>query len=459
MKKRCFPMSALFAFLALLLVVFPAHAAEDSGTPVEIYTPEDLLQMAEDPAGSYILMNDLDMSGISWKSLDFTGTFDGNGYAILNLTLSEPGDKMFNSFDGNLNAYKTSYVGFFGTLRDAEVKALKLVGVQAVIESDIPCFLGGIAGYMNDSTLTDCVVTGSLELRAHDRIFGVGGLVGYGAGIIENCRAEVTLITTDTDKTTLDEQFLGGILATGFADITNCEVVIDGYCSEYGYCHNGGIVGMLMRYPLGDWTCRVSDNSVTGKITFFECNSDRRAYCEAHIGESVTNYYVASGNTGEFLRDERLEYDVELRPEMCESPVYSETVIAAGCDTYGCISHTCESCGYTYFDRYTSFEHIPGEWTLVKESTTEETGMSVSHCPCGLEFQKIEERLAPVTEPAAEIPTVPPETRPAPKQETDKKGNMLIPVFVQVLLVIALIILLHKKKQLRKAPGQKKNRR
>ena len=40
-----------------------------------------------------ILMADLDMTGIPWKALDLNGgSFDGNGHAILNLTLAEMGD-------------------------------------------------------------------------------------------------------------------------------------------------------------------------------------------------------------------------------------------------------------------------------------------------------------------------------------------------------------------------------
>ena len=60
-------------------------------TPVEINTAEDLFAIAEDPAGSYILMADLDMTGISWTPIDFSGSFDGNGHAILNLFLAETG--------------------------------------------------------------------------------------------------------------------------------------------------------------------------------------------------------------------------------------------------------------------------------------------------------------------------------------------------------------------------------
>lgn len=86
MKRRIIPCLALLALL--LSVTVPAGATEtEPSAPKPIRTVEDLLAIAEDPSGSYILMADLDMTGVEWKTLDFAGTFDGNGYAILNLTI------------------------------------------------------------------------------------------------------------------------------------------------------------------------------------------------------------------------------------------------------------------------------------------------------------------------------------------------------------------------------------
>ena len=451
MKNTRMLAGALAVLLAGLLA-FPAYATEETGTqppvaPVEIFTPEDLVAIGEDPAGSYILMNDLDMAGVAWKSLDFTGTFDGNGYAILNLELSQPGEERPYSYDGNKKKYETSYVGLFGTLRDAEVKNLKLLGVHGLVQSDEPCYLGGIAGYMEKSVISGCTVSGSLELRAHDRMFGVGGLVGYGAGQIRNCDVDVTLICVDTDETTRDEQFLGGILANGFADIENCRVQIAGFVSEFGYCHNGGLVGMLYHYPLGDWTCSVTGNRVSGKITFFERNTNRRAYCAALVGEPLTKKWKKSDNTEDFIRDERKTYDVELRPEMCENPVYTETVIPADCDSYGYTDRTCESCGYTYRNTYKLPEHIPGEYIQVKAPTVEEEGLEVATCPCGLEYQRTVEKLPP---PPTEVPTEPKPTAPAPADPVAEEEEF--PVMKAVFLsaaaaaVILVMYLLVRKK-------------
>ncbi len=346
---------SLLLILVLVLSLLPVSVSA-AAAPVPIRTPEELSKIAENPDGSYILMNDLDMSGIVWKSLDFSGSLDGNGHSILNLTLSEPGDAAPMSMDGNRKEYETRYVGLFGTLTDAEVKNLNLINVRSLIETDDPCFLAGVAGYCENSTISDCTVSGTLELRAHDRIFGVGGVVGFGCGAVERCQVDVTLICTDTDAATKDEQFLGGVFAAGFVDVLDCDVTIQGYASEHGYAHNGGITGMYIPFPLDTKQFgNIKNNHVEGFISFFEDNRDRRAYCKAYCGETLAYRYAMQGNTQKFKRDEHRKYDVELRPEMCPEPVYTRILVPGTRETYGYTEFTCKTCGYTYRDNYTIF--------------------------------------------------------------------------------------------------------
>lgn len=439
------------AVLALLLLcpLLPVHGEETA--PVEIHTIEDLLAMADNPGRSYILMNDLDMTGVPWKSPDFSGTFDGNGHAILNLTLSQPGDATPDSYDGNAIAYETSYIGLFGSLSGATVTNLQLLGVRAALEMDCPVFLAGIAGYMEDSTISGCTVTGCLELRAHDRMFGVGGIAGYGWGLIENCTVDITLICVDTDAATRDEQFLGGAYGTGFIDVVGCDITLDGYISEHGYVHSGGVVGMYMSYPYGmRKTGKIIENSVRGKITFFEDNLNRRAYCQALVGESLIDSAVIRDNTTDFTRDERFDYNRELRPEMCESPAYRSTIIPSGCDSYGYTLYTCDTCGCSYRDAYTLFSHTVTQWTETLAATTESEGLCIGFCDgCGLEFRKATPMLEP--EPTVTEAVTEPSTTEYPTAESimnvkpPKKSPWLFPaVLILSLVVLATLLLSHK---------------
>ena len=442
-------MKKVLICLILLTLLLPVTARAEEA-PMEIYTPEDLSAMAENPEGSYILMNDLDLAGIPWQSFDFRGTLDGNGYAILNLSPALPGPEHPTSYDGNRRPCEPDYYGLFSTLTNGTVKNLSLLNVRALIETDNPVYLAGIAGYSDGSTITGCTVTGTLELRAHKTLLGLAGIIGYGNGTVENCTVDMTFISVDTDDLTWDEQFLGGIFGHGLFDVRNCSIQIDGYVSEHGYCHNGGIGGMHMIYPQpSNSYCEFGGNTVNGKITFFEDNWDRRAYCYIYIGEYLDKNFVEYGNSGDFLRDELWKYDQELRPCMCEESAYTAEVTAPTCQEFGFTTYTCQGCGHSYRDAYTLKEHTPGAWEVTLEPTTEAPGRQSARCLyCEYVFT---EELSPLPPPATEA-TEPseeavPETVPAaPAEEPDKSpSGLLAPAAIAAaVLAIALILFLPK---------------
>ena len=277
---------------------------------------EDLAAIADKPGGKYILTQDIDMAGREWKPFTFTGTLDGNGHAITNLSITATGNAVRDTYDGNMIPYSTSLAGFFDVIDGATIRDISFSSVHADIDSDIPVFVGTVAGYMEDSKILNCNVSGDLYLRAHDRMFGVGGVVGYGYGRFESVNADVTLVCIDTDRTTKDEQFMGGLAGAGYPDIINCTVKIDGYGSEHGYAHNGGMLGLYMYYPEGtSHRGKMTGNYVEGKITFFEENDNRRAYCKAMVGETLDEIETFEENYASFQRLEVYNYDADLLPE------------------------------------------------------------------------------------------------------------------------------------------------
>ena len=179
--------------------MFSAIARAAGEEPVTgIYTYEDLLALAEAPSGRYRLMDNIDMAGRAWTPVDFSGELDGNGYALLNLEVETLGAGTATTYDGNYKTYDTHFAGLFGTLTDARVFNLELCNVKVKVEADTPCFIGSIAGYSEHSLIEGCRVTGILELSAHDRMFGVGGIVGYGSGSMrpEAAQAFLDYLTT-----------------------------------------------------------------------------------------------------------------------------------------------------------------------------------------------------------------------------------------------------------------------
>lgn len=452
-------MKRLIGFLCLLgmTVLCLPVAAHAQGEVTEIHTPEDLLAVAENPEGSFILMADLDMAGIDWPCPDFSGSFDGNGHAIVNLMLRQPGATTAKAYDGNRKGYEVRCVGLFGVMRDAEVKNLRLINVRGLVQTDEPCFVGALAGAMYNSTVSDCVILGNLELRAHDRIFGVGGAVGYGCGQILRCALDVTLICTDTDKYTKDEQFLGGVYSTGFIDVVDCTVYIDGYVSEYGYVHNGGIVGMYYQYPWGyEETGRIQDNRVEGKITFFEDNDDRRAYCNPFAGESLVFYEFYKGeNTSSFKRDERWEYNKELRPDMCREPVYEQVVTPPQCADYGYTTYTCTGCGYVFTDHYTLPQHSMTDWYVQQPPTVDGEGVRACDCTgCGIvltqpipKLEVVPTQTVPETQATQPAPTEPVQPQDDGKTQPDGLWLLWVAGGAVAAAGIVLVLTLTKRKQ------------
>ena len=300
----------------VLFVRFRLWEKIESLTYNRISSPEDLLKMSQDPSDDYILTSDIDMSGYEWIPFTFSGVFDGNGHTISNLQIDSSGTGVRDTYDGNMKVYSSCFAAFFDVLDGGKVRNVNFENICLDVTSDTSCFAGSIAGYMSGSTISNCSVNGSVRLCAHDRMFGVGGICGYGNGMIRDVDIDIVLICTDTDRETKDEQFMGGICSAGYPDIINCNVQIDGYDSEHGYAHNGGLIGMYMFYPEGmEHNGSFINNCVIGKITFYEDNEDRRAYCEPFVGEMMDMINTVEDNRYDFKRDEVYTYDVELLPE------------------------------------------------------------------------------------------------------------------------------------------------
>ena len=363
--KGCFNKIIVFAaaaaFSAVIFLPFRAEASDVT----EIYTYEDLLGIKDDPSGDYRLMCDIDLSGIDWKPLDFSGNFDGNGHAVLNCRVTQVTEEKRESCDGNMILYDTAFAGFFGITENAEIRNLSLLGIDVDIAAEGECFAGTIAGYTSGSIVENCTVKGRVSLSVTGKMFGVGGAIGYGNGEIRGCSIDTELVCIDEDRESKDEQFMGGINGDGYLSIDSCDIRIAGYVSDHGYVHNGGISGMFI---LDSWDLVyegfITDNSVSGFIKFFEDNEDRRAYCEPYVGEILDTVSEMEGNSEEFERLEVFEYDENLLPHECSDPEYSKEITAPSESECGFTTYTCTECGYSYQSDYTSLN-------LYKEPETE----------------------------------------------------------------------------------------
>lgn len=410
---------------------------------ISIYDRDDLELIRSNPFGSYILMNDLDLSDEEWMPVDFFGSFYGNGHALLNVKISSCSDMIETSYDGNMKTYDTHFGGFFGVLKNATVKDLQIIGANYEVEANEDTFLGGLAGYAYGCAISNCKVVGDIALYVSGKMFGLGGLVGFGgATTISDSNVDVTLVNVDLDKENKDEQFLAGIFGTGFMDVENCQVVIKGYTSDHGYVHDGGVTGMYLNYMNRQGKCTFSNNYVEGFIRFFEDNEDRRAYCADMAGEVLGNL-IYINNASDFKHDEVTDYSSDLLPHSCEDADYVDSQVDGDCieNLFGYTLHTCSICGFEKKDSYKLHDHKLGDAEELIAATYEEQGLEKRVCSlCSREVYAKTPVLEKVVEPEIET-----EASEEPSVEKKPVKPIAIVIVAFILIFIGVGVLVYRK--------------
>lgn len=351
-----------FILCGLLLTGLMPTLAEQTTDAIPIATAEELYAIRDNPGASYVLTRHINLDKVSWAAIPFSGKLDGAGFSIYNLRIKEPGPDRADTFDGNHKRHETSFAALFSVVKGAVIKNLDLKNVQVDVTTSDNCFAAGLAGYAEETTITNCSVSGRIRLTQGSRMAGVAGLVGFGKVMVKDCKTDVELVFVDTNRKLKVEQFLGGILACGYGDIEGCEVKLQGYASVFGYVHNGGLVGMYHVHTKEDEQRKgyIRGCSVDAYITFFERNSDRRAYCKPYAGEKLNKLVDISKNkTVSFKSKEVRKYGKPLLPEKDANPIYNFVTTPATAEGWGYTSHSCLSCGYSYTDDYVEPTGMP----------------------------------------------------------------------------------------------------
>lgn len=270
--------------ITLVAVWEESNPAElgSKNNPYLIATADDLADFAdrvnnpeEDDNEKYArshfkLVADIDMSGTAYvsagqiftfnegeederKVYGFSGSFDGNGHTISNLTIKR-----------NLRS-GMSYVGLFGYCHRAMITNLTLDNVSYAVVSgadknDIGAYVGGVVGYGNLTNISNVRVSGEFNMSLcasnPSRIGGIaGGLDVYDSetayiAYVKNCVSEVKVVAKkfdDGDASSLDSSVNGGIIgatstaSNGALAVLNC--VTTANAAVEGGEWVGGIVG------------------------------------------------------------------------------------------------------------------------------------------------------------------------------------------------------------------------
>lgn len=278
MKKLLSLMTALVLALTLAAGGAAAEAAEKTAVR-EIATAEDLIAVNNDLAGSYVLTADIDLSGfenfpmIGTYMMDekseegedpvaeyaFTGSFDGNGHTISNLTIdaTEDGAHFFG-----VGLFPC--VGEGGTVKNLTVKDIRVKGNMLV---------GGVVGYAFRCTLDNVNLTAADRNSVESTMVMAGGLIGgLTCSACVNCSVENTDITAAPGGNS-------GIFGGGFSKpaLENCTVrnstltAVLGEVPAFGMTEGAWIGGLsgcvnLDDYNPDEWyvkNCAVTDSKIT----------------------------------------------------------------------------------------------------------------------------------------------------------------------------------------------------
>ena len=193
------------------------------GDPYKIATPADLSQVISYLSSSFILVNDIDLQNAAFTTFVgggiFSGNFNGNGYSILNYSVTNA-NGFFTVINGTvrnlslINAVYTSSSGCGGLANST--------GAGALIEHCyIECSItsagthhGGLIG-INHGTIRRCGAVADITETGSSIYSNMGGLVGHNYGAITDCYARARLT---------GECIVGGFAGYNTADgqITNC---------------------------------------------------------------------------------------------------------------------------------------------------------------------------------------------------------------------------------------------
>lgn len=263
----------------------------------KISTPSDLKNVK----GSYyyVLQNDIDLSGIEWKTPNFEGILEGNGYSIKNLSL--------------VGKYSDQNFGLFNNVYGI-IQNVIMDNILCVTDSSTWLHFGAFACYTGTETkIKNCIVNSNSYISLGNG--GAGGIVRENYGIIENCINNATIISNWGS---------GGIaVANQGGKIINCTNNGAITCKPSEKDYTGGIVSH-------NFIGIVEGCTNNGKISCLNGSSGGIAGYNAGIIKKCTNYGEISAQGGKAdgivgERDKKYEND----------PSYNWKEDVIDCNNYG----------------------------------------------------------------------------------------------------------------------------
>ncbi|MBE6332885.1 MAG: hypothetical protein E7070_11440 [Bacteroidales bacterium] len=229
-------------------------------------------------------------------SISFKGTFDGGGWTISGINISQA---------------STNYQGLFGYLGEgAVVKDVNLA--NSVILGYF--YSGGIAGYNVNGTVSGCTVASTVQVQAtNSNAYYHGGIVAFNYGTVSGC-------TSSAQLTCASGRYYGGIVGYNRGTVSNNFVIgatvpsVDRYGAIVGYNYGKGslsnnyyynctVAGQSNATGVGCQGADVTDNNGAVSVHTITLGEGISVTTSATMSYNNTDYYakgatVALGYSG-----------------------------------------------------------------------------------------------------------------------------------------------------------------
>ncbi len=263
------------------------------------------------------LVSDIDLSEVEWAPMNtFSGTFDGNGYAITGIELNNTAESntaetagyyggLFVVLSGatvqdvevTANIATGGWAGILAGLVDANSNVTGVITHGSVIGAGESTSVAGLCEYVRSSTISGCVNYADVTSK---NVFNPAGtkVSQYAAGIacevagsaISGCRNEGDITATPKEGH-LGGTYIGGVAAY----IKNGSTLEDN--KNYGditvtsglYCEVGGIVGNVVSESAIDG----GENSVISNINNGAVNAKSD---DTYVGGIIGGGYAIYGS-------------------------------------------------------------------------------------------------------------------------------------------------------------------
>lgn len=227
--------------------------------------------------------------GSNWTPIQgYAGTFDGGGKTITGLTINKStmnvglfasiveGGTVKNLKLDKVNVTANSNVGAVAGQNKGTIENCSVSGSVTSLDRLLSVYIGGIVG-QNDGTITGCTVEGSVKAKDADTAGGIAGF--HNNGSITDCHSSATVEGLSR---------VGGIAGKSNASITACSSIGDVTATKNSmdYSWAGGVVGEF-----------------TGRSQLIACYATGNVKGDAKhvggvVGDNVYNAVIACYATG-----------------------------------------------------------------------------------------------------------------------------------------------------------------